>query len=46
MDHGRLFGPLLDADQAPAWIELRRALGTVEHVLDDYVSNARLGIAS
>jgi hypothetical protein len=42
----RLLGPLLEADQPPAPVELRRALGTIEHVLGDYVSNARLGIAA
>jgi hypothetical protein len=42
----RLLGPLLDADQPPAPIELRRALGTIEHVLGDYVTNARLGVAA
>ncbi len=29
--HGRLLRPLLDANQPPAPIELRRALGTIEH---------------
>ncbi len=43
---GRLLGPLLDADQPPAPLELRRALGTIEHVLGEYVSNARLGLAA
>jgi hypothetical protein len=41
--HGRLLRPLLDADQLPAPIELRRALGTIEQVMSDYVTNARLG---
>ena len=41
--HGRLLRPLLDADRPPAPTELRRAL---EHVLGDYVTNARLGIAA
>ncbi len=44
--HARLLGPLLDADRPPAPIELRRALGTIEHVLGDYVTNARLGLAA
>ena len=44
--HARLLGPLLDADQPPAPIELRRALATIEHVVDDYVTNARLGTRS
>ena len=42
----RLLGPLLEADQPPAPAELRRALGTIEHVLGDYISNARLGLAA
>jgi hypothetical protein len=42
----RLLGPLLEADQPPAPVELRRALGTIEHLLGDYVCNARLGIAA
>ena len=42
----RVLGPLLDADEPPAPIELRKALGTIEHVLGDYISNARLGIAA
>ena len=42
----RLLGPLLEADQPPAPAELRQALGTIEHVLSDYVCNARLGIAA
>jgi hypothetical protein len=44
--HGRLLRPLLDAHQPPAPIELRRALGTIEHVLGDYIANARLGTAA
>ncbi len=42
----RLLGPLLEADQPPAPLELRQALGTIEHVLGDYVTNARRGIAA
>ena len=42
----RLLGPLLEADQPPAPVELRRALDTIEHVLGDYVNNARLGVAA
>jgi hypothetical protein len=42
----RLLPPLLDADRPPAPIELRRALGTVERILGDYVANARLGTAA
>ena len=44
--HARLLGPLLEADQPPAPVELRRALATIEHVLGDYVTNARLGVAA
>jgi hypothetical protein len=44
--HGRLLRPLLDADQPPAPVELRRALRTIEDVLGDYVANARLGTAA
>jgi predicted MarR family transcription regulator len=44
--HGRLLRPLLDADQPPAPVELRRALRTIAHVLGDYVANARLGTAA
>jgi hypothetical protein len=42
----RLLGPLLEADKPPAPLELRRALTTVERVLGDYVTNARLGTAA
>jgi hypothetical protein len=44
--HARLLGPLLEADQPPAPVELRQAPGTIEHVLGDYITNARLGIAA
>jgi hypothetical protein len=44
--HGRLLRPLLDSHQPPAPIELRRALGTIEHILGDYITNARLGTAA
>ena len=44
--HARLLGPLLEADRPPAPLELRRALGTIEHVIEDYVTNARLGVAA
>lgn len=44
--HTRLLGPLLDANELPAPIELRRALGTIDHVVGDYVTNARLGLAA
>jgi hypothetical protein len=42
----RLLQPLLDADKPPAPVELRRALATVERVVGDYVTNARLGAAA
>jgi len=42
----RLLRPLLDADKPPAPVELRRALATVERILGDYVTNARLGAAA
>ena len=44
--HARLLRPLLGANQPPAPIELRRALATVERILGDYVTNARLGAAA
>jgi len=44
--HARLLRPLLEAHQPPAPIELRRALATIERVLGDYVTNARLGAAA
>ncbi len=42
----RLLGPLLDADQPPATLELRHALCTIDHAIADYVTNARLGAAA
>ncbi len=45
--HGRLLRPLLAAaDQPPAPVELRRALATVDRVVNDYVDQARLGTAA
>jgi hypothetical protein len=41
--HARLLHPLLDADQPPAPLEMRRALTTIERLLGDYLANARLG---
>jgi hypothetical protein len=38
----RLLRPLLDAHKPPARIEIRRALATLEHAVNDYVQNARL----
>jgi predicted MarR family transcription regulator len=42
----RLLEPLLEADKPPAPLELRRALSTIQRVLGDYVTNARLGLAA
>jgi hypothetical protein len=42
----RLLEPLLQADKPPAPLELRRALSTIERLLGDYVTNARLGLAA
>ena len=45
--HSRLLRPLVAAaDQPPAPVELRRALGTIDRVIGDYVDNARLGSAA
>lgn len=42
----RLLQPLLEADQPPAPLEMRRALTTIERLLGDYIANARLGLAA
>ena len=42
----RLLRPLLDADKPPARIEIRRALKTLEHAVNEYVHNARLAPAT
>ncbi|HEY2303889.1 MAG TPA: hypothetical protein VGH66_18450 [Acidimicrobiales bacterium] len=42
----RLLRPLLEADKPPAPIELRRALTTIDSILRDYLTNARLGLAA
>jgi hypothetical protein len=42
----RLLRPLLDANKPPARIEIRRALGTLEHAVAEYVQNARLAPAT
>jgi hypothetical protein len=42
----RLLHPLLDADKPPAPIEMRRALTTIDRLLADYLTNARLGTAA
>ena len=44
--HARLLRPLLAADQPPAPLELRRALGTIDRSIEQYVANARLGAAA
>jgi hypothetical protein len=40
--HRRLLGPLLEADQPPAPLEVRRALTTLEHAVTDYIEHARV----
>ncbi len=42
----RLLHPLLAADRPPAPPEVRRALTTIDHIIADYVANARLGTAA
>ena len=42
----RLLRPLLSADQLPAPMELRRALATISRLMDNYIANARLGLAA
>jgi hypothetical protein len=42
----RLLGPLLEADQPPAPLELRRALATISRITNEYITNARLGLAA
>jgi hypothetical protein len=41
----RLLRPLLDADKPPAKIEIRRALATLQSVVNQYVQDARLAPA-
>ena len=38
----RLLEPLLEADKPPAPVAVRRALATLEHAVNDYVTAARL----
>ena len=38
----RLLRPLLEADKPPAPIDIRRALNTLEHAVNDYIHRARL----
>jgi hypothetical protein len=42
----RLLHPLLEADKAPAPLEIRRALATIDHTINHYLANARLGMAA
>jgi predicted MarR family transcription regulator len=42
----RVLGPLLAADRAPAPIEVRCALATLDRAVSDYVVNTRLGAAA
>ncbi|MHB1571661.1 MAG: hypothetical protein ACYC0H_20995, partial [Solirubrobacteraceae bacterium] len=38
----RLLRPLLDADKPPARIDIRRALATLEHAVNEYIQGSRL----
>ena len=38
----RLLRPLLDANKTPAPLDIRRAINTLEHAVNDYAHNARL----
>ena len=42
----RLLRPLLEADKPPAPINVRRALATLEHAINDYLHTARLAPAT
>jgi hypothetical protein len=42
----RLLRPLLEADKPPAKIEIRRALTTLDHAVQEYIQNARLAPAT
>jgi hypothetical protein len=42
----RVLGPLLEAHQPPASREVRHALLTLDHAVQDYVTNARLRVAA
>jgi predicted MarR family transcription regulator len=44
--HDRLLGPLLDADQPPAPLELMRALKVIDRSVDDYIDHARMKAAA
>jgi hypothetical protein len=42
----RLLRPLLDADKTPAPLDVRRAINTLEHAVNDYAHTARLAPAT
>lgn len=42
----RLLRPLLEANKPPASLEIRRALATLEHSVDEYIKGARLAPAT
>ena len=44
--HDRILGPLLSPDHPPAPVDLRRAMTTIDHIIDDYITNARLETAA
>ena len=44
--HDRLLRPLLAADNPPAPVELRRALGTIDRHVHAYIEDARLAKAA
>jgi hypothetical protein len=44
--HDRILGPLLSPDRPPAPLELRRAMSTIDHVIEHYLLSARLGTAA
>ena len=44
--HDRVLGPLLSPALPPAPQAIRRAMATIDHVIADYVTNARLRAAA
>ncbi len=44
--HDRVLGPLLSPDLPPAPQAIRRAMATIDHVIADYVTDARLRAAA
>jgi hypothetical protein len=40
--HNRLLEPLLDADQPPAPLKLRRALRVIDDAVADYITHTRI----